>query len=138
MSANIKSKKLHRRHEEYIGDAYLIYRVKFLLTNKFPQTSMKMIAHGCDVSNRSLGKFGKQSGLGSANSIEIAIGNHCLSNDLESANKIIDKYVEFILQQPNIIKIFNASFEPIVVYNIFHLNKNQTKNFKFKELDYEN
>jgi len=137
MSSKIKSKKLHRRQEEFIGDAYLMYRMKFILINKFPQTSMHILAKGCDVSNRRLAEFGRLIGIGGANKVEITIGNYCLIGDLESANKLIDSYAEFVIEKMNLANFFNRSIEPIVVYNISNLNKKQTKNFKFRELNYK-
>lgn len=96
-----KSKIRHVRHYEFIGDGFLNYYVKRLMTERYPETAMFAYSEifGKIIKNDTLRAFGNKYGYGSANNVEIRIGRFVTDGQFRDAEKLVEQIFNYVVNK---------------------------------------
>jgi len=121
MSCKNKSKIHNNRRLEFLGDGFLNYQVKKLMTARYPESMLKFMGiHFCQiVSNNHLSRFARTIGMVNGNAIEITIGRLCETNRMDEAEKMVEEIFNFYLSMRNLdmLAILNMTHVKPHVYS---------------------
>ena len=96
-----KSVKHYVRSYEFVGDGFLNFYAKYLLTKRFSSSELSAWSHvfGKIIKNDSLTEFGRKFSYGNANAVEILIGQWVSDGKIEKAKNLIEKLFEYIINK---------------------------------------